>query len=431
MTPDASARRILPPPSAPLRVPAGRRGLHRGSLAAAALAVGLVCAGTTPAPADAATVHPARVSALVLDTPISVTAGPSSTTTAAGTDATFTVEAHGDPAPDVQWMVKTPGDPDFFDVDGATSSTLVVPAPTKALNGAQYLARLTTSSESIDTDPATLTVTGQEPGVPQHLVATQTGVGRVTLTWDDPVSHGDSALSTFETSWSGGQFGSGDSVPAGTRTETFTGLGTGRYTFGVAAANLAGPGPRATTQPQLVLGAAPALQPSSGQLVYGQRLGFTGLAKPGSRVAVERALPGGPFRTLATVTASSTGSFRVPASTPTSSASYRARTVGGQPGDAGIVSVASRVTAAATRVGTRTYRLHGSIAPARANQLVTVSAVKGSGSSRRIGTARTDRSGSWNLRYRFPSTGTWTVTAVSAATRALEAGRGSTRTAVR
>ncbi len=93
--------------------------------------------------------------------------------------------------------------------------------------------------------------------------------------------------------------------------------------------------------------------------------------------------------------------------------------------------MASRVTTTATRVSSGTYRLHGSVRPAAARQLVTVYAAPAGSPLARIGSDRTDRRGAWSLRHHFPRGGTWTVKVVSAATRATTAGTRTTSVAVR
>ncbi|MCW2819827.1 MAG: hypothetical protein JWR42_2614 [Marmoricola sp.] len=364
------------------------------------------------------------------DDPVHITRDPASTKVKAGTNAVFTVASTGDPAPDVQWQVHGRFDDagEWNDVDGATRSSYTVVRPTLQEDGNQYRAVLTTSDDYVESAAGTLTVTGTAPGAPRAVASRQTGTGQVTLTWTAPTTSGDSPISSYDAGWSGGQFGNGESVAATRRSDVFSGLETGRYVFSVAAANLAGPGARTTAPAMLVVGSRPAFSPSSYALVAGQRLRLAGLAKPGSRVTVERALPGAGWKVLGRVTAARDGSYSLPV-TAARTASYRTRMNGGTASYAQKVEVASRVTAGATRVATRTYSLHGSVAPAVANQLVTVYAARAGAPRTRIGTDRTDRHGAWSLRYRFPAAATYTVTAVSAATRATTAGTGTTSVA--
>ncbi len=397
-----------------------------------ALSAALLCTGLVTGPADAATPRSVAPSALRADdTPPSVTTPPQSATVPAGTDATFTVQVTGDPTPSVQWQVLPTWDRsgEWTDLDDATGTSYTVTRPTLQDSGNQYRAVLSSDAGYEESAPATLTVTGTAPSEPQGVVARQTGTGEVTLSWSTPSSNGDSGISSYDAGWSGGEFGSGTTVAATARSAVFSGLETGRYVFSVAAANLAGPGERAFTTPVLVLGPRPALTPSASQLVSGQRLTLAGLAKPGARVTVERALPGRGWRVLGRVTASRAGSYSVPV-VATRTASYRSR-VGSAASDALVVAVASRVTTTATRVATRTYRLHGSVRPAAARQLVAVYAGPAGSPLTRIGSDRTDRRGAWSLRHRFPSGGTWAVKVVSAATRATTAGTRTTSVTVR
>ncbi|MCW2866470.1 MAG: Mannan endo,4-beta-mannosidase Cellulase [Marmoricola sp.] len=347
----------------------------------------------------------------------------------AGVDVVLTATAAGDPTPTQQWQERASVSSPWEDLPGADAATLTLHAPTLAIDGHQYRAVFTSAGDQVETSPATVHVLGTAPSAPQHLLARQTGVGEVTLTWDDPSTAGSSPVTSFEPGWSTGQSGGGTSVPGGRHSAVFSGLGTGRYSFSVDAVNAAGPGERAATSPALVVGAAPSLVASAGRLVAGQRLTLSGLARPGSRVTLERALAGASYRRLAAVTAGPTGAYAVRVS-PTATATYRARMGGAAPSDAATVPVASRVSTAATRTGTRTYRLHGTVFPAVARQLVTVRS-RTTGAYSTLGTARTDRRGRWSLRHRFPTRATYAIQATAAATRATTAGTGSRNLGVR
>jgi hypothetical protein len=360
-----------------------------------------------------------------------VTTQPESTTVAAGTDAVLTAHASGDPAPTVQWQVQsTDRDSDWEDIEGATQDTYTVSAPTLQVSGYAYRAVFTNDAGVTESDPALLTVTGTAPSAPLGVTATQTGTGEVTVTWDAPDSAGDSAITSYFPGYSAGQMGDGTIVGPGVRQYVFTDLATGRYTFSVSAGNLAGPGARGEAGPSiLVLGASPSVSHTSYALTSGQRLTVTGLARPGSKVTLERSLPGQAFRTLATLTASSSGRYSY-SYVASSTATFRARTGGGPPSDAQTAEVASRVTSAARRNAARTYTLSGSVSPAVANQLVRVYQKSGN-SYTLIGSDRTDSRGRWTTRHHYASSRTYTLKAVAAATRSNVAGEVVRNVAVR
>jgi beta-glucosidase len=84
-----------------------------------------------------------------------VTVQPQDATVSAGSDASFTAHATGDPAPLVQWQSKTPTGA-WTDVPGATTTTLPV-SPATA-DGNQYQAVFSNLAGSSTSDPATLHV---------------------------------------------------------------------------------------------------------------------------------------------------------------------------------------------------------------------------------------------------------------------------------
>ncbi len=87
-----------------------------------------------------------------------ITLNPVNTTVPAGTSATFTAAATGNPAPTVQWMVSTNGGTSFTAVAGATSTTLTITITAAAQNGNEYEAVFTNLVSSATTTAATLTV---------------------------------------------------------------------------------------------------------------------------------------------------------------------------------------------------------------------------------------------------------------------------------
>jgi hypothetical protein len=87
-----------------------------------------------------------------------VTTNPSSATVNAGSTATFTAAAGGNPAPTVQWQVSTDGGSSFTPIAGATGTSLTVSGTTASQNGYIYQAVFTNSVGSTATTNATLTV---------------------------------------------------------------------------------------------------------------------------------------------------------------------------------------------------------------------------------------------------------------------------------
>ena len=85
-----------------------------------------------------------------------VTTNPSSTTVTAGSTATFTAAASGNPSPTVQWQVSSNGT-DWSDISGATSATYSFTAAAGD-TGKQYHAVFTNFVGSATTTAATLTV---------------------------------------------------------------------------------------------------------------------------------------------------------------------------------------------------------------------------------------------------------------------------------
>jgi len=94
---------------------------------------------------------------LTVQTQPVVTTSPVSQTVLAGTTATFTAAASGNPVPTVQWQVSTDGGATFGDVPGATSTTLSFVA-SQAESGDLYQAVFTNVVGGATTARATLTV---------------------------------------------------------------------------------------------------------------------------------------------------------------------------------------------------------------------------------------------------------------------------------
>ena len=88
-----------------------------------------------------------------------ITTSPTTQTVAAGTTATLTAAASGDPSPTVRWQVSTNGGDSFADITGATSTSYTTPTMTAADDATQYRAVFTNSKGSTPTSAATITVT--------------------------------------------------------------------------------------------------------------------------------------------------------------------------------------------------------------------------------------------------------------------------------
>jgi beta-glucosidase len=82
---------------------------------------------------------------------------PADATVAAGSSASFTAQATGDPFPLVQWQSEAAGGT-WADVSGATSTTLTITNPQAADDGRLYRAVFVNAAGSSTSDPATLHV---------------------------------------------------------------------------------------------------------------------------------------------------------------------------------------------------------------------------------------------------------------------------------
>jgi hypothetical protein len=87
-----------------------------------------------------------------------VTTNPSSTTVSAGQTATFSAAANSNPAAAIQWQVSIDGGTTWFDISGATGTTLTLNQVSASMNGYKYRAVFTNSVGSTSTNAATLTV---------------------------------------------------------------------------------------------------------------------------------------------------------------------------------------------------------------------------------------------------------------------------------
>ncbi len=87
-----------------------------------------------------------------------VTQNPANQTVIAGSSASFTAAASGNPTPTVQWQSSTNGGATFADIGGATSTTLTITNATIAQSGNQFHAVFTNVTGVSNTAAATLTV---------------------------------------------------------------------------------------------------------------------------------------------------------------------------------------------------------------------------------------------------------------------------------
>ena len=123
-------------------------------------------AGTDTTTAATLTVHFAPI----------IATSPTTQTVAAGTTATLTAAASGDPTPTVRWQLSTNGGALFTDITGATSTTYITPTLAAGDDGRQYRAAFTNSEGSTPTSAATITVTFG-PSITTEPVSQASSVG--------------------------------------------------------------------------------------------------------------------------------------------------------------------------------------------------------------------------------------------------------------
>jgi CSLREA domain-containing protein len=108
-----------------------------------------------------------KAALLTVNTLPTLTTQPASQSASAGSTVTFSAAGNGRPAPTVQWQVSPANTTTFTDIVGATAASLSFTA-TAADNGKQYRAVFTNGCGTVNSNPATLTVTAppvitQEP----------------------------------------------------------------------------------------------------------------------------------------------------------------------------------------------------------------------------------------------------------------------------
>jgi hypothetical protein len=247
------------------------------------------------------------------------------------------------------------------------------------------------------------------------VTATQTAPGKVTVTWDAPTSAGSSAITGYGVGWSTGQSGNGMDAAAADRSATFVEMPAGTFTFSVAATNASGDGPRASVEATVTQGApAPSSAVSAGTITAGSRVTVSGVGTPGTWVDLEQALPGKPYAWLTSTQADDTGAFAFPRS-PKYTSTFRVVGASGAHGVARKVVVRNRLDLAATRTATRTYRLAGTVFPAKDGQAVTLTSQRADGTWAALATVHTDASGHWSYQHTYAAR-SWTFRGRSAAT---------------
>jgi hypothetical protein len=101
---------------------------------------------------------------LTVNTAPVITLNPTDDSVTAGQTASFTAAATGTPTPAVQWYVEPSGSGVYAPIDGATNATYSFTAASGD-NGSSYEAVFTNSCNSATTTTASLTVTGEAPGI--------------------------------------------------------------------------------------------------------------------------------------------------------------------------------------------------------------------------------------------------------------------------
>jgi hypothetical protein len=268
--------------------------------------------------------------------------------------------------------------------------------------------------------PAAATAAGT-PSVPRHVAAAQTAPGKVTVTWDAPTSEGSSAITGYDVGWSTGQSGSGTTVDGAERSATFVEMSKGTFTFSVAAVNGSGQGTRASVTATVTTGApAPTSAVSAATITAGSPVTVSGKGTASTWVDVERALPGKPWTWLGSTEVATDRTFAF-TRTPPYTATYRVVGASGARSVARKVVVRNRVDLAATRTGTRTYRLAGTVFPAKDGQAVALASKQADGTWAALATVHTDAKGHWSYQRTYAAR-TWTFRARSAATTRNAAG---------
>ena len=274
---------------------------------------------------------------------------------------------------------------------------------------------------------AALTVPAQAaitvPSAPRSFAVAQTAAGTVKVTWSAPSSDGGSAITSYNVGFSAGQWGNGTTVGPTARSVVFGDLAKGTYTFSAWATNAKGDGPHVSKSFTVTTGApAPSIAVSATTVVAGGSLTLHGLGYPNSYLTLERKLPGRSYVAIGDGVQTDADGAWTNTRTVKNTASYRIRGGSGAVSAGKTVTVKSRVTLTATRTGTRAYTLSGTVYPALASQVVTLTTRQADGSWYTLGTVKTDSTGAWSYARTYSAARTYTFRATAAATTVNAAG---------
>jgi hypothetical protein len=261
------------------------------------------------------------------------------------------------------------------------------------------------------------------PSAPRNVTVSNPSAGTVKVTWATPASTGGSPITGYAIGWSTGQMGGGDQVGPAARSYSFHDFAKGTFTFSVWATNAIGDSTPASKQFTVTQGGlAPSITASASKLVAGSTLTLSGNGYPGSWLTLERAFPGGTWRALPnSIQTGSTGAWRTTLKV-VNTASYRIRGGSGAVSAGRKVVVVNRLTLTATNTAGRAYTLAGTVYPASAGQVVTLSTKGTDGTYSTLATATTDATGHWSRAHTFPAAATYDLRAVSTATTRNAAG---------
>jgi len=117
---------------------------------------------------------------LTVNTGVAITTNPTSQTICTGATATFTTAGTGSPVPTIQWQSSANNGAIWNDIGGANTNTYSITAG-PGNNGWQFRAAYTNSCGTVNTTPATLTVT-TPPAITQDPVS-QTVCSGATVTY--------------------------------------------------------------------------------------------------------------------------------------------------------------------------------------------------------------------------------------------------------
>jgi hypothetical protein len=148
------------------------------------------CSGTGPCTVSLASGSVSVTANFIPGTAPLVTQNPSSVTVNAGTTATFTAAATGNPTPTVQWQVSTDG-VHFSNAPGSSTSTTYSFTAALAMNGNQYRAVFTNTVTSANSTAATLYITPSVTNVTSTNANGSYGVGAsvaITVAFTSPVT---------------------------------------------------------------------------------------------------------------------------------------------------------------------------------------------------------------------------------------------------